>query len=84
MMSMGLINMGGHNEWRFLLVTGVTQLVNYNREVKRLYKPQKLGLAFPRLYDVAYAETVASAFLQVMRLLCLAVSPTTLCILSFG
>ena len=51
-----------------LIFLGVTQLINYSREVKRLYKPQKLGLAFPRLYDVAYAETVASAFLQVLNL----------------
>ncbi|ODM99442.1 Cyclin-dependent kinase 14 [Orchesella cincta] len=43
---------------------GVTQLANYSREVKRIYKPQRLGLAFPRLYDVAHAENVAAAFLQ--------------------
>ncbi|XP_035702602.1 cyclin-dependent kinase 14 isoform X2 [Folsomia candida] len=43
---------------------GVTQLANYHREVKRLYKPQKLGLAFPRLYDVSSAENLAAAFLQ--------------------
>lgn len=43
----------------------MTQLANYHREVKRLYKPQKLGLAFPRLYDVSSAENLAAAFLQV-------------------
>jgi hypothetical protein len=49
----------------YLYTLGVTQLVNYHKEVKRLYKPQKLGLAFPRLYDVSHAENIASAFLQV-------------------
>ena len=34
----------------------------------RIYKPQKLGLAFPRLYDIAYAENVASGFLQVFNI----------------
>lgn len=48
---------------------GVTQLANYHKDVKRLYKAQKLGLAFPRLYDVSSAENLASAFLQVYTII---------------
>jgi len=53
-----------------VLFTGVTQLTNYHKEVHRLYKPQKLGLVFPRLYDVPFAESVATAFLQVCKTAC--------------
>ena len=31
------------------------------------YRPRKLGLSFPRLYDIPEGETMASALLQVSQ-----------------
>lgn len=46
---------------------GVTRLRGYRQNVEKigLYRGQKLGFAFPRLYDIAEGEILATAFLQV-------------------
>ncbi|CAA9994597.1 unnamed protein product [Nesidiocoris tenuis] len=44
---------------------GVTSLPGYNSHKLCFYKGQKLGLAFPRLYDIVEGENIAMALLQV-------------------
>lgn len=36
-----------------------------NHSLKGFYRPRKLGLSFPRLYDIPEGEAMASALLQV-------------------
>nr|XP_024218016.1 cyclin-dependent kinase 14 isoform X2 [Halyomorpha halys] len=43
---------------------GVTHLPGYNPHKLCFYRGQKLGLAFPRLYDIVEGENMASALLQ--------------------
>lgn len=43
---------------------GVTHLPGYKPHKLGFYRGQKLGLAFPRLYDVMEGESMASALLQ--------------------
>ncbi|GFG32559.1 hypothetical protein Cfor_12386 [Coptotermes formosanus] len=43
---------------------GVTHLPGYKTHKLGFYQGQKLGLAFPRLYDVMEGESMASALLQ--------------------
>ncbi|XP_021928252.1 cyclin-dependent kinase 14 isoform X1 [Zootermopsis nevadensis] len=44
--------------------SGVTHLPGYKPHKLGFYRAQKLGLAFPRLYDVVEGENMASALLQ--------------------
>nr|CAD7392174.1 unnamed protein product [Timema cristinae] len=43
---------------------GVTQLPGYKNHKLGFYRGQKLGLSFPRLYDIMEGESMASALLQ--------------------
>lgn len=43
---------------------GVTHLPGYKLHMLGFFKPRKLGLSFPRLYDIIEGEMMASAFLQ--------------------
>lgn len=47
----------------------MTRLRGYRSNVERIgfYRGQKLGYAFPRLYDIAEGEVLATAFLQVTK-----------------
>lgn len=47
--------------------SGVTHLPGYKPHKLGFYRAQKLGLAFPRLYDVVEGESMASALLQVSK-----------------
>ena len=51
---------------------GVTRLRGYRQNVEKigLHRGMKLGYEFPRLYDIAEGEALASAFLQVSILRC--------------
>lgn len=44
---------------------GVSQFPGYKPHKLVFYKGQKLGLSFPRLYDILEGESMASALLQV-------------------
>lgn len=44
---------------------GVSQLPSYKPHKLHFYRGQKLGLAFPKLYDILEGESMASALLQV-------------------
>ena len=44
---------------------GISQLPGYKLDKLSFYKQKKLGLSFPRLYDIAEVESIASALLQV-------------------
>ncbi|XP_058461612.1 cyclin-dependent kinase 14 [Malaya genurostris] len=43
---------------------GVTHLPGYKLHMLGFFKPRKLGLSFPRLYDIIEGETMACALLQ--------------------
>ncbi|XP_050301282.1 cyclin-dependent kinase 14 isoform X1 [Anthonomus grandis grandis] len=43
---------------------GCTRLPGYNTQKLGNYKPRRLGLCWPRLYDVLYGEAMATALLQ--------------------
>ncbi|XP_050074277.1 cyclin-dependent kinase 14 isoform X1 [Anopheles maculipalpis] len=43
---------------------GVTHLPGYKLQMLGFFKPRKLGLSFPRLYDINEGETMATSFLQ--------------------
>jgi cyclin-dependent kinase 14 len=47
---------------------GVTHLPGYKPHKLGFYRGQKLGLAFPRLYDVMEGESMACALLQVRNI----------------
>jgi hypothetical protein len=47
---------------------GVTHLPGYKPHKLGFYRGQKLGLSFPRLYDIMEGESMASALLQVIVL----------------
>ena len=42
----------------------LTQITN-DTLITGFYRPRKLGLSFPRLYDIPEGEAMASALLQV-------------------
>lgn len=44
---------------------GVTHLPGYKAHKLSFYPPRKLGLSFPRLYDIADGDNMASSLLQV-------------------
>ena len=44
---------------------GVSRLPLYKPQRLSFYRTQKLGHAFPRLYDISQAENLASKLLQV-------------------
>lgn len=48
---------------------GVTHLPGYKPHKLGFYRGQKLGLSFPRLYDIAEGESMATALLQVIYFL---------------
>ncbi|RZF34711.1 hypothetical protein LSTR_LSTR016610, partial [Laodelphax striatellus] len=43
---------------------GVTHLPGYKPHKMNFYRGQKLGLSFPRLYDIIEGESMASSLLQ--------------------
>ncbi|XP_076248894.1 cyclin dependent kinase Eip63E isoform X4 [Calliopsis andreniformis] len=43
---------------------GVTHLPGYKPYIMEFYPPQKLGLSFPRLYDIPEGDSMASSLLQ--------------------
>jgi cyclin-dependent kinase 14 len=49
---------------------GVTHLPGYKSHKLGFYRGQKLGLSFPRLYDIMEGENMASALLQVSKNRC--------------